>query len=58
MALQDIGTDLSAVRSPVNPLEGMGARFPELQSAVRAADTCVEVSRARATRPTPPPSTR
>ncbi|MCE7009289.1 hypothetical protein LWC34_41720 [Kibdelosporangium philippinense] len=55
--LQQIGTDLQQLKPPVNPLEGMATRFPELQAAARSADSCTEISRTRASRTAlPPPS--
>jgi hypothetical protein len=53
--LQDIATILAGLRTPVNPLEGMGERFPDLQAATRSADNCTEVSRTRASRSALPP---
>lgn len=55
-ALQEVATDLQAVRVPVNPLEGMGARYPELQAAARSADNCTEITRLRASRSALPPT--
>jgi hypothetical protein len=55
--LQDIARDLQTLRVPVNPLEGMGARYPDLQAAVRSADNCTEISRTRASRSALPPLT-
>jgi hypothetical protein len=56
--LQEIAKDLQTLRVPVNPLEGMGARYPDLQAAVRSADNCTEITRTRASRSAlPPPST-
>jgi hypothetical protein len=54
-ALQDIARDLQNLREPVNPLEGMGERYPDLQAAARSADNCTEISRARASRTALPP---
>jgi predicted small lipoprotein YifL len=54
-ALQDIANTLQSLRTPVNPLEGMGERFPDLQAAARSADNCTEVSRTRASRAALPP---
>ncbi|MEV4311130.1 hypothetical protein [Actinocrispum sp. NPDC049592] len=55
--LQDVARDLQQLKTPVNPLEGMGARFPDLQAAVRGADNCTEITRARASRSALPPLT-
>jgi hypothetical protein len=55
-ALQEVARDLQAVRVPVNPLEGMGARYPELQAAARSADNCTEITRLRASRSALPPA--
>jgi hypothetical protein len=55
-ALQDIAQRLQGVRAPVNPLEGMGERFPDLQAAARSADSCTEISRTRASRSALPPT--
>jgi hypothetical protein len=55
--LQDIARDLQTLRVPVNPLEGMGVRYPDLQAAVRSADNCTEITRARASRSALPPTT-
>jgi hypothetical protein len=55
-ALQDIAQRLQGVRAPVNPLEGMGERFPDLQAAARSADNCTEISRTRASRAALPPT--
>lgn len=59
-ALQQIAQTLQGLRAPVNPLEGMGERFPDLQAAARSADNCTEVSRTRASRSALPqvPSTQ
>ncbi|TCO64271.1 hypothetical protein [Actinocrispum wychmicini] len=56
-ALQQIAQTLQGLRAPVNPLEGMGERFPDLQAAARSADNCTEVSRTRASRSALPPVT-
>jgi hypothetical protein len=53
-ALQQIAQSLQGVRAPVNPLEGMGERFPDLQAAARSADNCTEISRTRANRSSVP----
>jgi hypothetical protein len=55
-ALQEVARDLQSVRVPVNPLEGMGARYPELQAAARSADNCTEITRLRASRSALPPT--
>jgi hypothetical protein len=55
-ALQDIARDLQNLREPVNPLEGMGDRYPDLQAAARSADNCTEISRTRASRTALPPT--
>jgi hypothetical protein len=55
-ALQEVARDLQTVRVPVNPLEGMGARYPELQAAARSADNCTEITRLRASRSAPTPT--
>lgn len=55
-ALQDIAKELQNLREPVNPLEGMSARYPDLQAAARSADNCTEVSRARGSRSATPPT--
>ncbi|MBP2321421.1 hypothetical protein JOF56_001806 [Kibdelosporangium banguiense] len=55
-ALQNVARDLESVRVPVNPLEGMGARYPELQAAARSADNCTEITRVRASRSAIPPT--
>jgi hypothetical protein len=54
-ALQEVAQDLQTLKEPVNPLEGMGQRFPELQAAARSADNCTEISRVRASRAALPP---
>jgi hypothetical protein len=53
--LQDIASVLAGLKTPVNPLEGMSERFPDLQAAARSADNCAEVSRTRASRSALPP---
>jgi hypothetical protein len=55
-ALQGVASDLQSLKTPVNPLEGMGSRFPELQAAARSADTCTEITRLRASRSALPPA--
>jgi hypothetical protein len=55
--LKEVATSLQDLRAPVNPLEGMGARYPEFQAAVRAAPNCGEVIRARSSRAALPPLT-
>nr|WP_042198133.1 hypothetical protein [Kibdelosporangium sp. MJ126-NF4]CEL23217.1 hypothetical protein [Kibdelosporangium sp. MJ126-NF4]CTQ94380.1 hypothetical protein [Kibdelosporangium sp. MJ126-NF4] len=55
-ALQGVAKDLQALKTPVNPLEGMGSRFPELEAAARSADNCTEISRVRASRSALPPT--
>jgi hypothetical protein len=55
-ALQQVASDLQSLKTPVNPLEGMGTRFPALQSAARSADNCTEISRVRASRSALPPT--
>ncbi|GAB3869290.1 hypothetical protein GCM10029964_001270 [Kibdelosporangium lantanae] len=54
-AIQEIAALLSGLRTPVNPLEGMGERFPDLQAAARSSDNCTEISRTRASRAALPP---
>lgn len=54
-ALQDVAKDLQNLRTPVNPFEGMGAMYPDLQAAARSADNCTEITRARASRTNLPP---
>ncbi len=54
--LQKIGRDLQNLKPPVNPLEGMGSRFPELQAAARSSDSCTEITRVRASRSALPPA--
>ncbi|RSM75490.1 hypothetical protein DMH04_37805 [Kibdelosporangium aridum] len=54
--LQQVGRDLQNLKPPVNPLEGMGSRFPELQAAARSADNCTEITRVRASRSALPPT--
>ncbi|ONI78897.1 hypothetical protein ALI144C_29495 [Actinosynnema sp. ALI-1.44] len=55
-ALQEVAQNLQRLKTPVNPLEGMGERFPELQAAARSADNCTEITRVRASRSALPPT--
>ncbi|ALG05835.1 hypothetical protein AOZ06_01885 [Kibdelosporangium phytohabitans] len=55
--LKEVAENLQRLKTPVNPLEGMGERFPELQAAARSADTCTEITRVRASRSALPPPT-